>query len=198
MRPGRDTRPEKAKPDPGPPPGEAALRDAALAYLARYSATQASLLRVLGRRVARWARAAEAPAEATEAPLAAARTVVARLAALGVVDDAAFAANRARALNRAGRSRRAIAAHLQAKGAPSDAAVLPDDPAAELAAALLYSSRRRMGPFRPPSGEAPDPDARLRDLARLARAGFPAAVAHRVLGLPADEAEDLLLQAKRR
>ena len=181
-------------PEPGPPPDEATLRDAALSYLARYSATQTSLLRVLGRRVARWARAAGAPAEATEAPLAAARAVVERLVALGVVDDAAFAAGRVRALHRAGRSRRAIAAHLQAKGAPSDASVLPDDPEAELAAALLYSSRRRMGPFSPVA----DPDARLRDLSRLARAGFPAAVANRVLDLPPDDAEALLLEAKRR
>lgn len=179
---------------PGPTPDETTLREAALSYLARYSATQASLLRVLTRRVARWAKAAAAAPEATHAPLAAAHAVVARLAALGVVDDATFAASRARALNRAGRSRRAIAAHLHAKGAPSDITILPDDPEAELAAALLYSSRRRMGPFRP----VPDPDARLRDLARLARAGFPAPIANRVLGLPADEAETLLLEAKRR
>ena len=187
----------------GPPPDEAALREAALTYLARYSATQTGLLRVLNRRIARWARAADAPAEATQAPLAAARSVVARLAALGVVNDAAFAEGRARALHRAGRSRRAIAAHLQAKGVPASLATPPDDPAAELAAALLYSHRRRMGPFRP----MPDPDAaerrqdladlRRRDLARMARAGFPAAVAGRVLDLDPDEAGTLLLEARR-
>ena len=187
----------------GPPPDEAALREAALTYLARYSATQTGLLRVLNRRIARWARAADAPAEATQAPLAAARSVVARLAALGVVNDAAFAEGRARALQRAGRSRRAIAAHLQAKGVPASLAMPPDDPAAELAAALLYSSRRRMGPFRRASiatgsdAAAPEPDARQRDLARLARAGFPASVAGRALDLSADEAETLLLAARR-
>ena len=188
---------------PGPPPDEAMLRDAALTYLARYSSTQTGLLRVLGRRIARWARAADAPAEATEAPMQAARAVVAKLVALGVVDDAAFAAGRARSLHRSGRSRRAIAAHLQAKGVPASLAMPPDDPAAELAAALLYSSRRRMGPFRRAAisagsdAAAPEPDARQRDLARLARAGFPASVAGRALDLSADEAETLLLAARR-
>ncbi len=175
------------------PPDEAALREAALSYLARYSATQASLLRVLSRRVTRWARAADAPAEATEAPMQAARAVVARLVAAGAVDDAAFAAGRARTLRRAGRSSRAIAAHLYAKGVQPDAATLPDDPAAELAAALLYAARRRMGPFRP----EPDQAERPRDLARLARAGFPAATAHAALALSADEAEALLHEARR-
>ncbi len=185
-------------PEAGPPPDEATLREAALSYLARYSATQVSLLRVLNRRVARWARATGATAEATAAPLAAARAVVARLATVGAVDDAAFAAGRARALHRAGRSRRAIAAHLQAKGVPASLATPPEDPKAELAAALLYCGRRRMGPFRP-AADPPEPraDERLRDLARLARAGFPAAVAQRVLRLDHDQAEALLLEARR-
>ena len=190
-------RPAAERP-PGPPPDEANLREAALTYLARYSATQTGLLRVLGRRIARWARAADAPAEATEAPMQAARAVVAKLAALGVVNDAAFAATRARTLHRAGRSRRAIAAHLQAKGVPADLAMPPEDPANELAAAVLYSHRRRMGPFRPAADlAAPDPAVRQRDLARLARAGFPASVAGRALDLSADDAETLLLAARR-
>ena len=169
------------------------MREAALTYLTRYSATRAGLLRVLTRRIDRWARAADAPAEARAAPIAAARAVVERLAAAGAVDDAAFAAGRARALHRAGRSRRAITAHLQAKGVPAEIATLPEDPVAELAAALLYSARRRMGPFRP----TPDVAARPRDLARLARAGFPAAIANRTLDLPPDEAEELLAEARR-
>ena len=180
-------------PDQAPPPDEAALHAAALSYLARYSATQANLLRVLGRSISRWANAANAPAAATEAPLAAARAVVARLVAAGAVDDAGFAAGRARTLRRAGRSSRAIAAHLQAKGVPAALAALPDDPAAELAAALLYAARRRMGPFRP----EPDAAARPRDLARMARAGFPAATAYAALDLPADEAEARLIEARR-
>ncbi len=181
---------------PGPAPDAASLRQAALTYLTRYSATQAGLLRVLNRRIDRWARAAEAPPEAAAAAHAAARGVVAHLASIGAVDDALFAAGRTRSLHRAGRSRRAITAHLQGKGVPPELAALPEDPAAELAAAVLYASRRRMGPFRMVA-EDPDPAQRTRDLARLARAGFPAGIASRVLGLPPDEAETLLLEARR-
>ncbi len=182
---------------PGPPPDEAALRQAALTHLARYGTTQAGLLRVLARRVQRWVRAADAPAEQAEQAMTAARAVVARLAEVGAVDDALFAESRTRSLHRAGRSRRAITAHLQAKGVPSELATPPDDPAAELEAALLYASRRRIGPFRPESGPSPDPAHRMRDLARLARAGFTAAIAGRALSLSTGEAEAVVLRARR-
>jgi regulatory protein len=180
-------------PPPGPPPDAAALRQAALNHLARYGTTQAGLLRVLTRRIQRWARAAEAPGESVTAAVAAARAVVAQLTAIGALDDARFAESRVRSLQRAGRSRRAISAHLQAKGVPAELAAVPEDPAAELAAALLYARRRRIGPFRP----EPDPDLRPRDLARMARAGFTAAAANQALDLPADEAEALVAQARR-
>jgi regulatory protein len=182
-------------PVPGPPPDARSLHDAALRYLARYAATQISLLRVLTRRVDRWAHAAAAEPEVTAAAKDAARTVVSRLVAAGAVDDAAFAASRARSLARAGRSRRAISAHLASRGVPGalTAASLPDDPAAELAAALAYVRRRRMGVFRNP----PDPEQRLRDLARLARAGFDQSVAEQALGMAADAAEALIIAARR-
>ena len=178
---------------PGPAPDEAALSQAALTHLARYGATQAGLLSVLTRRVQRWARAAEALPEQTEDALQAARAVVARLAKAGAVNDALFAESRARSLHRAGRSRRAITAHLQAKGVPAALAALPEDPAAELEAALLYAARRRIGPFR----AVPDPSARARDLARLARAGFSAAAAMTALGLSQAQAQAQALRARR-
>ena len=181
-------------PDPGPPPTEDTLRAAALAYLARYSATQSGLLQVLTRRVQRWARRAGMDSASCAPSLAAARKVVTRLAALGVIDDALFTATRVKTLQRAGRSRRAISAHLQAKGVPADLAVIPEDAAAELAAALLYIARRRMGPFR----SEPDAAARPKEAARLARAGFPARIAYHVLDLSPEDAEDGLLQARRR
>jgi regulatory protein len=180
-------------PIPGPPPDARSLHDAAVRHLARYSATQAGLLRVLGRRIDRWARAAEADAEIVAAAQRAARDVVAKLAAVGAVDDAAFAASRARSLARAGRSRRAIGAHLAARGVSAElTAALPDDPEAELAAALAYARRRRLGPFRQP----PDPEQQMRDLARLARAGFPQSIATQVLRMDPDEAEERVIAAR--
>ena len=96
----------------GPPPDAASLHEAALAYLARYAATEALLRRVLDRRVDRWARAmsgqtdAEHLAEQVAAAKQAARAVVARLAAVGAVNDVTYAEGRAR--NLSGRGARAM------------------------------------------------------------------------------------------
>ncbi len=183
---------------PGPAPTEAVLREAALAHLARYATTRAGLLAVLDRRILRWLRAAEGDEAAAEAAVAAreaARGVADKLVALGVVDDAAFAASRARSLNRAGRSRRAVAAHLAARGIAGETAqsVLPDDPEAELAAAVAYARRRRLGPFRTAAADA----ARMqKELAAFARAGFPRDIAARALRMDHDAAEILLRKAR--
>jgi regulatory protein len=193
----RDAAPRPA----GPAPSEARLQEAALAHLARFAATEVGLRRVLQRRVDRWARAAiaeGAPAEDIAAAAATARQAAARVAQnmVAAVDDAAFAESRARRLGRAGRSRRAIAAHLSAKGVASGTAraALPEDPEAaeqaELAAALAWCRRRRAGPFAAP--DAP-PEARLKALAGLARGGFPRGIASRALEMDPEAAETLLL-----
>ncbi|MCK8786129.1 RecX family transcriptional regulator [Roseomonas sp. NAR14] len=200
----------------GPPPDAARLQQAALDHLARFAATEAGLRRVLVRRVERWARRAEAAGaepEGVARTLAALRAeaaaVAGRMVAAGAVDDAAFANARAARLNRAGRSRRAIAAHLAARGVPADAAAaaLPETREAELAAALAYCRRRRLGPFaRPAAGSAAgpadadvagDPAAGARALAALARAGFARDVAESALSLDPGEAESRLLAHRR-
>jgi regulatory protein len=182
-----------------------ALRDAALNYLARYAATEVGLLRMLERRIDRWerlAQTADADRDAVAAQAAAARQaareVVARMAAAGAVNDAAFAESRVRSLVRAGRSRRAIGAHLAAKGvgAETQRQVLPEDSTdADLAAALVLARRRRIGPFR--SGEPPDASGRRRELAVFARAGFRQSVAARALDTEPSEAEALVHQLRR-
>ena len=171
------------------PPDEATLREAALTYLARYAATEAALRRVLERKIDRWARTVEDREAAREHIAVArqtARAVVARLAAAGAVSDSAFAESRARSLIRAGRSRRAVAAQLVAKGVDAEMAraSVPDDAEAELGAALVLARRRRIGPFR--TGETAD---RQREIGILARAGFPRAVAEQALDTEAEEAE---------
>jgi regulatory protein len=181
----------------GSPPTEAMLHEAALAHLSRYAASRAALIRVLDRKCERWARAADPEAAAAARPglSQAVRDVVSRLAAVGAVDDAVFAASRARSLGRGGRSRRAIAAHLAARGVTGDdaRAALPDDPEAELAAALALARRRRLGPFRDPAA-ADDP---RRELGVLARAGFPQDIAARALRTDPDTAEALLARLRR-
>ena len=187
----------------GNAPTAARLREAALAHLARFAATEAGLRRVLERRVDRWARAAEAegqPSESVAAAAAKARAAAAEVAAAmvqaGAVDDAAFAESRARRLARAGRSRRAIAAHLAAKGVAAEAAAaaIPDSEDAELDAALAFCRRRRVGPFaRGPE----DAEAHRKALAALARGGFAHGIARRALAMDGETAEDRLLAARR-
>ena len=148
---------------PGPPPTADQLHEAALDHLARYATTRAGLTRVLDRACLRWARRAgtEEAAAALPALRQTVRDLVARLAASGIVDDATFAASRAASLGRAGRSRRAIAAHLAARGVAGDdaKAALPDDPETELAAAL---GTRRPPPHWPLPHQPRRPAARTR------------------------------------
>ena len=91
---------------------------------------------------------------------------------------------RALSLGRAGRSRRAIADRLRAKGvAPAaiEAALAGLDeerPEGDRAAAIALARRRRLGPFRAPAQRV---ERRQRDIAALARAGFALALARRVI-----------------
>ncbi len=175
----------------GRPPDEARLREAALAHLAKFATTEAGLARVLGNRVRRWARAAEAEGQDTEAALAeglmAAKRVAAAMVEVGAVDDAGFAAARARRLARAGRSRRAMAGHLAARGIDAeDARAAMAEAPAEADAALALCRKRRIGPF---AREAAEPALRQKWLGILARAGFSREVAEAALNAEPDEAE---------
>jgi regulatory protein len=192
---------ERRKPRPaGPPPDAAKLREVAIAHLARFAATEAGLRRVLARRVDRWAREAEGQGQADVAPRAAAARAAAaevakRLVAQGAVDDKGFAESRARRLLRGGRSRRAALAHLREKGVDAEtaAAALPEGEVAELDAALAFCRRRRIGPFA--TAEA-SPEARLKALAALARAGFGRDVAGQALRMDPAEADARLIAAR--
>jgi regulatory protein len=172
-------------------PDAASLHAAALAHLARYGTTRAGLTRVLDRRVDRWARESAAEDDAVRAAKRAVREVVARLAACGAVDDAVFAESRARSLTRVGRSHRAVAAHLAARGVAGETLrqALPQDEETELAAALALARRRRIGPFR---AGAADAEVLRRELGMLARAGFAQDVALRALRMQPDQAEAMV------
>ncbi len=173
---------------PAKPPDEASLYEAAVNHLARYATTEASLTRALNRKIDRWARAqAEADPETIAASSRAAKsiipTVIIRLRSANVLNDAAFAASRAKRLTREGKSRRYALAHLTAKGVAQNtaAATLTDDPERELAAACAFLRRRRAGPF----GDAPE----LKTLGAMARAGFAQSTARQALRMNKDEAE---------
>jgi regulatory protein len=185
--------PSKPHPAPlRPVPDAASLHEAALNYLARYATTEAGLRQILHRRIDAWARQAAEQDDVRERASAAKEAVagvIARLVELGLLNDAAFAESRARGLALSGRSHRAIAARLMAKGIAPDRAraVLPEG---ELVAALILARKRRIGPFRT---SAPD---HHRELGVLARAGFPRDVAVHALAKAAEEAEAAIREAR--
>ncbi|RVT99340.1 hypothetical protein EOD42_04400 [Rhodovarius crocodyli] len=178
----------------GPAPTEARLREAALRHLSRFSATEAGLRRVLTNKVRRWATMAEAEGRDTAAvapALAAIPAIVAAMVGAGAVDDTAFAEARARRLLRGGRSRRAAAAHLAAKGiAVETASAALDQGPDERDAALALCKRRRIGPFGPPD---PPPELYMKWLGTLARAGFARDIAEAALRRDPEEAADRLI-----
>jgi regulatory protein len=191
--------PENSSPSRRPPdrpaPDEASLREAALNYVARYATTEAGLRLVLNRRIDRWAREAtdrDTAQELAAAAKAVVAGVVARMVELGLLNDAAFAESRARGLALSGRSQRAIAARLMAKGIdPARArAALPEGEETELVSALILARKRRIGPFR-----TAEPD-RNRELGVLARAGFPRDVALRALEMEPEAAEEAIRVAR--
>ncbi|MEJ0063342.1 MAG: RecX family transcriptional regulator [Alphaproteobacteria bacterium] len=171
-----------------PPPDAAGLRAAALRYLARYAASSGRLRRVL---TARLARAARDHADFAADPeqrailLQAIEIIIADCIDRKYIDDAAFAATKARHLRQAGASRRGLAAKLRTKGltAAQVATVLTEEAdeegeQAEYRAALRLAQRKKLGAFRP---GPPDAIQKRRDLAALARAGFSHDVARRAL-----------------
>src|SRR5437660_2283668 len=163
----------------------AMLEKWALAYLERFASSAENLRRVLRRRVRRRVRDDDETVRAADALIDA---LVIRYRDSGLIDDAAYAAGRARARLTRGQSLRRIAAGLMAKGVGAEdraaalQALRETAPDPDLAAACAFARRRRLGPFR--RGQA-DP---ARELAAFARAGFARREAEAVLACVHPEA----------
>jgi regulatory protein len=171
------------------------LENAALYYLGRFSAASGHLRQLLLRRVDRSAKAHDTD------PVAGREMVdklIARFLASGLLDDAAYAAGKAKSLRRRGASRSVIAQKLRAKSVAADriadavgaadADAIEDGEDAELLAAWRLARRKRIGPYRASENRA---ELRMKDLAALARGGFSYDVARRVIDGDADDAPRL-------
>ena len=182
---GRRKLPRKATP--------AYLERAALFYLDRYATSADNLRQVLRRKVARSARVHDSDPAAGHAAIEA---LIARFLDSGLLDDGRYAEARARSLSRRGLSLRGIRMQLLQKGvgeaeiAAALAGLREEAGDPELAAALAYARRRRLGPYRPGSQRGAQ---RERDLAALARRGFPTEVVLKVID--AGSAETLEAEA---
>ncbi|MDE1900411.1 MAG: regulatory protein RecX [Alphaproteobacteria bacterium] len=165
------------------------LSNVALHYLERYAASEASLRRVLTNRIRRAAMQHPdfAADEGRQQELRSAiETIIALHKRTGILNDTAFAEMRVHSLRRQGRSRRVIEQKLMTKGVARDtikAALAGHDDDAdpreiERQAALTLARRRKWGPFRK---KPVDVEARRKDFAALARAGFSADIVRAVL-----------------
>lgn len=176
------------------------LENVALYYLARFSAPSAHLRRVLLRRVEQSVRAHDTdPAEGHRLVDA----LIERFCRSGLLDDTAYAAGKARSLRRRGTSRVVIGRSLRAKGLSAEQveramAGLADEAAAasgadsDVIAAARLAQRKRLGPFR----AAARADARNRDMAALARAGFSYDVARRTIDAESADTLEALIRGE--
>src|SRR5947199_10085204 len=169
--------------------GPALVENWALGYLERFASSAENLRRVLRRRVRR--RTADTETAQRAATLI--DQLVERYRETGLIDDAAYAAARARGRLARGEPLRRIAAGLAAKGVAAEDrsaaldALRETAPDPDLAAACAFARRRRLGPFRRNPGD------RQRDLAVFARAGFARREAEAVLGCADPESVATLL-----
>jgi regulatory protein len=165
-----------------PVPADAkALEALALAYAGRYATTRHRLADYLRRKLRErgWGGAGEPPVAA----------LVGKLAALGYVDDRAFAAAKAASLGRRGYGERRIGGALKAAGiAEEDGAdALAEARNGAWAAALRYAERRRIGPY---AAEKGDRAAREKGFAAMVRAGHPPGLARRLAAAAPGEIPD--------
>jgi regulatory protein len=157
------------------------LERLALFYVGRYATTRAKLRTYLGRKLRErgWAGARDNAVE----------TLVEKLAALGYVDDAAFAASRAASFQRRGFGERRLAQALSAAGIAESEAEPARAAAREgaLESALKFAKRKRIGPF---ATVRPERKERDKAYAAMIRAGHPPDVIRKIMDLVPEEFPD--------
>ncbi|MGK2910893.1 MAG: regulatory protein RecX [Sphingobium sp.] len=153
---------------PKPPLNETRLRDLALHYVGRFATTRAKLISYLGRKLME--RGWDEPQPADPHGLAT------RLAELGYIDDAGFAAMKGAALTRRGFGTRRVGEALRAAGVEETdrAPALDDAASAKWAAAEAFARRKRLGPYATSPVER---DKRDKQIAAFLRAGHDYAMA---------------------
>jgi regulatory protein len=150
-------REKKAK----PPLNAAKLRDLALHYVGRYATSTAKLSEYLRRKIRE--RGWDGPSADIEA-------MIVNFIELGYVDDAGFAAARARSLTQRGYGLRRVNEDLRAKGIDeADSADARDQAATDSwQAAERFAKRKRIGPY---AAGPTAPELRQKQLQAFLRAG---------------------------
>ena len=170
---------------PRPPLDRARLEELALRYVGRFATSRKRLSAYLARKLKErgWAEPGDPPVE----------DVVARLAALGYVDDAAFALAKARTLSARGYGRRRVAGALASAGIeePDAEPAMRQSDEDSPEAILRFARRRRIGPFAAAEADRP---TREKWVSAMIRAGHGFGLARKIADCAPGEppsAEDL-------
>ena len=183
---GKRRRPPEATP--------AYLDRAAFGYLQRYASSARNLERVLLRKVR---RSAEVHGTDPEEGRRHVEATVQKCLRLGLLNDELYAEAKARSLHRRGAPERLVRGKLMQAGIDDGKIgralerLNEEIGQPELAAAVTFARRRRLGPFRSQQDRAA---ARDRDLAALGRRGFDLDLARRVIDADDPESLDALLR----
>ena len=164
------------------------LREIALSYVGRYATTRSKLRAYLQRKIRSrgWNGAGEPDLEA----------LADTLAALGYIDDAAYALAKSRALSARGYGQRRLNDELFTAGVEINDRAPAQLHAREqtLAAALSFARRRRLGPY---SSVEADPPQRKKWIAAMMRAGHSLRLARAIAAMaPGAEIDEELLQER--
>lgn len=161
---------------------DSSLQELALRYVGKYATTRAKLHAYLSRKIRErgWDSARRPDLE----------KLVERLAALGYVDDAAYALSKSRSLTARGYGKRRLADKLRIDGVGEADGVAARELADReaVAAAVRFAERRRLGPF---AAAAADPQQRRKWTAAMVRAGHSFALSRAIAQLPQDAEIDL-------
>lgn len=168
-------------PKPNKPPkplNSVKLRDLALHYVGRYATSRRKVSDYLGRKLRERGWAGENPADI--------EALIADFVRLGYIDDAAYAAARARTLAARGIGARRVREDLRAKGIDeADAHDAQEESAAQKwQSAMRFARRKRIGPFA--SEPAPE-DLKRKQLAAFLRAGHDFGIARSFVEAAPDE-----------
>lgn len=157
------------------------LENAALHYLGRYAATSAQLITVLKRKIQRSAKFhGHTPDEFY--PLV--DNIIARYIQSGLLNDESYTQNRIHSLRRAGVSQKVIMLKLRQKGVSKDMVeqhMSAQNAEDEHEAAVIFARKKHLGPYKKTAKQDPRKE-NLKDMAKMARAGFSFEVIRHVIG----------------
>ncbi|MBY3225540.1 recombination regulator RecX [Rhizobium laguerreae] len=110
-----------------------------------------------------------------------------------VLDDSAYAEISTRSAVRGGKSKRAIAQKLAAKGVSSDKVEAALEEADDLYAAAIFARKRAFGPFR---RVELDEKRKAKELSAFARNGFSFDIGRKVFEMSVEDAEEVILAGR--